>query len=85
MYVCAQTTIHEHVLSLSAVIRQDINLTKSGVSGANVASVCGAIFARIAMGSFTDAFGPRMGFSALLSLTSSAGAHPATPPGHRPP
>jgi NNP family nitrate/nitrite transporter-like MFS transporter len=57
---------------LITIIRQDINLTKSGISGANVASVCGAIFSRIAMGSFTDAFGPRMGFSALLSLTSSA-------------
>jgi hypothetical protein len=43
------------------------------VSGANVASVCGAIFARISMGTFTDAFGPRMGFSGLLTLSSSAG------------
>lgn len=34
---------------LCAVIRQDLNLTRSGVSGANVASVCGAIFARISM------------------------------------
>jgi hypothetical protein len=25
------------------------------------------------MGTFTDAFGPRMGFTALLSLSSSAG------------
>lgn len=57
-----------------AVIRQDLNLTRSGVSGANVASVCGAIFARISMGTFTDAFGPRMGFSGLLTLSSSAGA-----------
>jgi nitrate/nitrite transporter NarK len=56
-----------------AVIRQDLNLTRSGVSGANVASVCGAIFARISMGTFTDAFGPRMGFSMLLTLSSSAG------------
>ena len=56
-----------------AVIRQDLNLTRSGVSGANVASVCGAIFARISMGTFTDAFGPRMGFTGLLTLSSSAG------------
>ena len=60
-------------LSNRAVIRQDLNLTRSGVSGANVASVCGAIFARISMGTFTDAFGPRMGFSGLLTLSSSAG------------
>jgi NNP family nitrate/nitrite transporter-like MFS transporter len=57
---------------LITIIRQDLNLTRSGVSGANVASVCGAIFARISMGTFTDAFGPRMGFSMLLTLSSSA-------------
>lgn len=57
---------------LITIIRQDLNMTRSAVSGANVASVCGAIFARISMGTFTDAFGPRMGFSCLLSLSSSA-------------
>jgi hypothetical protein len=35
-------------LQLITVIRQDLNLTKSGVSGANVAAITGTIFARVA-------------------------------------
>ncbi len=33
---------------LITIIRQDLNLTKSGVSGANVAAITGTIFARVA-------------------------------------
>jgi nitrate/nitrite transporter NarK len=61
-------------LQLITVIRQDLNLTKSGVSGANVAAITGTIFARVAMGSFCDAFGPRLGHAFLLSCSSTAGA-----------
>ena len=35
-------------LQLITIIRQDLNLTKSGVSGANVAAITGTIFARVA-------------------------------------
>jgi hypothetical protein len=100
-----------------AVIRQDINLTRTEASGAAIASITGATvicacsllsdlqvhvplappvllttvrrmhvlpvniltvagtcFSRIAMGSFCDAFGPRMGHIMILSLTSAPGA-----------
>lgn len=108
-------------LQLITIIRQDLNLTKSGVSGANVAAITGTIFARVAsehllrpfcrlmtpclldgvnlcsshavptfvldrlsllglastpvhaVGSFCDAFGPRLGHAFLLSCSSTAG------------
>jgi len=57
---------------LISIIRQDINLTKTSASCAAIASIFGTCFSRIAMGSFCDAFGPRLGHIAILSLTSSA-------------
>ncbi len=101
----------------AAVIRQDINLTRTEASGAAIASITGiditgwspvhwkfvapffplvilhdceshlhssdlklihlvnvgTCFSRIAMGSFVDAFGPRMGHIMILSLTSCPG------------
>ena len=55
-------------------------------AGAAIASIFGTCFSRIAMGSFCDAFGPRLGHIAILSLTSTAGVataaaqHHAAPP-----
>jgi NNP family nitrate/nitrite transporter-like MFS transporter len=56
---------------LISIIRQDINLTRTEASGAAIASITGTCFSRIAMGSFCDAFGPRMGHIMILSLTSA--------------
>jgi len=42
---------HGRAAQLITIIRQDLNLTKSGVSGANVAAITGTIFARVASAS----------------------------------
>jgi NNP family nitrate/nitrite transporter-like MFS transporter len=55
---------------LISIIRQDLNLTRTEASGAAIASITGTCFSRIAIGSFVDAFGPRMGHIMILSLTS---------------
>lgn len=55
---------------LISIIRQDLNLTRTGASCAAIASITGTCFSRIAMGSFVDAFGPRLGHIMILSLTS---------------
>lgn len=57
---------------LISIIRDDIDLTKTLASCAAIASILGTCFMRIVMGSLCDAFGPRLGHIALLSLTSTA-------------
>lgn len=57
---------------LVPVIRNDLDLTKSDLGGAAIASVTGAIFARILTGVLIDSFGPRYGHGFLQLLTSSA-------------
>lgn len=58
--------------ALIPIIRQDLGLTKTDIGNAAIASVCGAICARILMGNFVDAFGPRYGFAGILLLTCPA-------------
>lgn len=58
--------------SLLPVIREDLDLSKSAVSGAAVASVAGAIFSRLALGTICDLYGPRYGHAFLQLLTSAA-------------
>ena len=43
-----QALTHCVPLQLITIIRQDLNLTKSGASGAAIAAVTGTIFARVA-------------------------------------
>jgi MFS transporter, NNP family, nitrate/nitrite transporter len=57
---------------LAPVIRDNLFLTKSDLGNAGVAAVCGAIAARIFMGSFLDTVGPRYGVAVTLLLTAPA-------------
>lgn len=57
---------------LVPVMRANLDLTKQDISGASIASVTGAIFSRIVMGSVCDTFGPRYGHGFTQLLTSSA-------------
>lgn len=57
---------------LLPVIRDNLNLTSSDIGHAGIASVSGAIFARIAMGTACDVFGARLASASLLLLTAPA-------------
>lgn len=56
--------------ALMPPIRDNLNLTKSDIGNSGIAAVCGAIFARIAMGNFVDMYGPRFGIALCIGLTS---------------
>ncbi|THF98915.1 hypothetical protein TEA_022122 [Camellia sinensis var. sinensis] len=57
---------------LLPIIRDNLNLTATEIGNAGIASVSGAVFARVVMGSACDMFGPRLASSALLLLVSPA-------------
>ncbi|XP_059656169.1 high affinity nitrate transporter 2.5 [Cornus florida] len=57
---------------LLPIIRDDLNLTATDIGNAGIAAVSGAVFARIAMGTMCDLFGPRLASVALILLTTPA-------------
>ncbi|XP_057774576.1 high affinity nitrate transporter 2.5 [Salvia miltiorrhiza] len=57
---------------LLPVIRDNLGLTATDIGNAGIAAVSGAVFARIAMGTACDLFGPRLASAALTLLTAPA-------------
>lgn len=56
--------------SLAVPLQDALDLTRTDISSAGIASVCGTIFSRVAMGVVTDAIGPRYSTAVALLLTA---------------
>ncbi|KAL3819258.1 hypothetical protein ACJIZ3_005163 [Penstemon smallii] len=57
---------------LLPIIRDNLNLTSTDIGNAGIAAVAGAVFARVAMGSACDLFGPRLASASLTLITAPA-------------